>query len=327
MTHSRPGSTGPNPEPLHPADPPAPGQNPSAPEAGTLTDGSSAHKTGGGLNHKGAHGFRRPVPPFPIERYDLVHPAVPRELEGLSILHVTDLHVRKGRPFLPHTRRAIEALAATPADLVLFTGDYMNYPGDEPATLIALREVVAACRASLGVYGIFGNHDSWELRRDARAIPGIAWLADSRGVAHPLAGLRLVGADEPEDLLGVLTAASLAAAEPRPFTLALVHYPTEVLVGADFNLPLLLAGHTHGGQFRATRRLAPHTSCDLPSDLASGILRVRQTLCCVSRGLGNAVVELRINCPPQIPLYVLRHGPLPAISAADHERISVHTGW
>jgi len=258
----------------------------------------------------------------------LVHPAVPPGLNGLSVLHITDLHVRKGRPLPPATRRAIEALAATPADLAIFTGDYMNHPGDEPSTLVALETLVSACRVRLGVFGIFGNHDTWELRREARGIRGMTWLSDVQGIAKPMPSLRIVGADEPEDLLGIL--AQQATSPPSPshtLTLTLVHYPTELLVGADLNLPLLFAGHTHGGQFRLSTKLAPHTSCDLPWHLAGGILRLRQTLCCVSRGLGNAVVELRVNCPAQIPLYVLRHGALPSIAGAVHESLSIHTAW
>ena len=90
---------------------------------------------------------------------------------------------------------------------------------------------------------------------------------------------------------------------------------------------LLFAGHTHGGQFRLSPQIAPHTSCDLPMDLAGGILRARQTLCAVSRGLGNAVVELRVNCPPHVPLYTLRSGPLEPLAPEAHEALTLCRAW
>lgn len=333
MAHSRPG---PGPGEQTPVDdpyPPAQGQNTS-----TLPETSTTGK--GALTPAGDLAYRRPHPPFPIEPYDLPHPAVPPALDGLTILHISDVHVRRTRPLPDSTRRAVRALEATHADLAIFTGDYMNHPGDEDAAMISLRALVGACRARRGVYGIFGNHDTWELRSRARHIPGITWLSADCPFAYPHPGLRLLGVDEPEDLLSALVADRIAQPPapsapdlaPRdetfePLTAALVHYPSEILVGADFNIPVMFAGHTHGGQFRITSRLAPHTSCDLPADRASGILRIRQTLCAVSRGLGNAVVELRLNCPAQIPLYTLRRAALPALGPEVHEQVTLHRAW
>lgn len=254
---------------------------------------------------------RRPYPPTPIEPFELRHPAVPPGAEGVTILHIADLHVRRGRPRSAGIRRAAAALAATTADLAVLCGDYMNYPGDERATLEALAFIAASCRTRHGVWAIFGNHDSWEFVREARKIPGISWMEGGRAAVEPIAGvpLTLVGTDEPEDLFGIATRAGL---EGRPlrdrFCIALAHYPTEIYTAAALGISIVLAGHTHGGQFRAHPRFAPHTSCDLPAHLAAGVLRVGDTVCCISRGLGQAVVELRLNCPVQLPLYTLRRG-------------------
>lgn len=99
------------------------------------------------------------------------------------------------------------------------------------------------------------------------------------------------------------------------FTLTLAHMPSMIFPAADLGLPLILCGHTHAGQIRVSPRLAPHTSSDVPVHLASGVLRLRSTLCCISRGLGDGVYPgLRFNCPWQVPLYTLRHGPLPAFA-------------
>ncbi len=284
---------------------------------------------------------RRGSPPFPVEPFVLVHPAVPPGLDGLTILHVTDLHVRKGRPCPEVIRRSLEALASTPADVVVHTGDWMNYPGDEASALRTLGLFASAWRSRSGVFGTFGNHDSAEFRARALGVPGITWLGSgSAGTegnpgfeARPVPGLRLLGFDEPEDLLGQMLKLAGGPTVPRgsepegELTIGLVHYPTEIYPAADFEIPILLAGHTHGGQFRLTHRFAPHTSSDLPKDLASGVLRLRQTLCCVSRGVGNAIVEFRVNCPPQIPLYTLRRGPLPPIGREGFNRVTLQRGW
>ena len=101
------------------------------------------------------------------------------------------------------------------------------------------------------------------------------------------------------------------------------------MTASSLNLPLVLAGHTHAGQIRLSPRLAPHTSSDLPAHLATGVLRLRGTLCCVSRGMGEAIREhLRINCPRHVPLYTLRRGELPrAEGGAGAEVVTQVMAW
>ncbi|MCC6284034.1 MAG: metallophosphoesterase [Phycisphaerales bacterium] len=251
--------------------------------------------------------FRSPTPPAPIEAYEVRHPAVPAPLDGLSVLHIADLHTRRPPRFNHPVRTLIRALPRWPTDLVFLTGDFMDAPGDERVALRVLRDVLDACRARIGVFGVFGNHDSIAFQRAARAQGGVRWLMNDQCTVE---GIRLVGASFPEDLpRAMLRSASDTRAD---LTLGLLHYPTEVFAASEFNIPLCFAGHTHGGQVRLSPRLAPHTSSDLPMDQASGVLRVRQTLCCISRGLGEGVVEVRWNCPAQAPLYRLRRGDLPA---------------
>ncbi len=248
------------------------------------------------------------APPFPFEYVEVFHPAIGPSLDGLTILHLTDLHVRQGHPTTPFRTALAQNLSQLPVDLAVFTGDAMNYPGDEDAAMEAMSAVVGACRASRGMVGVFGNHDSPSFRDRAAEIPGIRWLRDEV-LDLPDIPLTLVGPEDPEDLLGTLVAAPAIA--PGRFPIALVHYPTEIYPAAELGIPLVLAGHTHGGQLRLSPNFAPHTSTDLPGSLACGITRLRETLCCVPRGLGQAVVELRFNCPPQAPIYILRRGPLP----------------
>jgi len=250
--------------------------------------------------------------PCPAHRIALTHPELPAPLAGLSILHVTDAHFR--RP--GQARRLLHWLPRLRADLLLFTGDWMSRAGDEPVALRLLEQAAAAWAGRcdrLGAFGIFGNHDKPAFRRFARNVPGLRWL-DDQAADIPGVPLRILGSHWPGDWL----AASLSeqalpkpsGAEP-PFRIALAHSPSECAAAASLGVDLVLSGHTHGGQIRLPGPFAPVTSSELPPRAPAGLFRFDNTLVAVSRGLGQILLEFRIACAPQLPLYTLARGPLP----------------
>ena len=243
--------------------------------------------------------------PSPNERYEIAHPAVPEALDVVTVLHLSDLHITRNRFGGRLDEALLGVLESTPVDLIALTGDYMSRPGDEPMAMEALWQMARAWRARLGAFGVFGNHDTAKFRRVAQErLKAVRWLEGGAGVGG--SPLRILGSSDPEDLLG----ASLAEDGTSPFTVTLVHQPSAVYAASSLGLPLVLAGHTHGGQVRLSKKKLLHTAGDLPGDRASGILRLGSTLCCVSRGLGEMLLPVRINCPRQAPLYTLRRGEL-----------------
>ncbi|MGH7244975.1 MAG: metallophosphoesterase [Phycisphaerales bacterium] len=271
------------------------------PDSRHITTPASAHI---GLNGRPEWSFRAPRPPAPIEPFDLNHPAVPAALEGLRILHLSDSHIERLYPQPSHHRRLIDALSRTQADLIVFTGDFMTSPGDEPAAIHALHELSQVWRTRFGVYAVRGNHDTARFFESAKQIPGLRWLSHESekiriDLGKGMCDLRLIGSGFPESLL------ESVRDRDEAFSLALVHYPSEIFAAAELRIPILLSGHTHGGQVRTHATWLPHTSCDLPGNLASGVFRLRDTVLCISRGLGAAVLPFRVNCPAQAPLYTL----------------------
>ncbi len=253
----------------------------------------------------------------PVERHELAHPDLPPGLDGLTLVHITDTHARDHGQgllgaILPFkrggaVRRLPGVLAKIDADLVLLTGDYMDHPGDEKVGLACLKDQARAWRARFGAFGVFGNHDTAAFQEMAReGVPGVRWL-ENRGTTVEIRGerVRILGASEPEDMLG----AGLSCEDgPAAFTIALAHFPTQVYPAAQLGVHLVLAGHTHGGQVRLKTERPLHTSCDLPGELASGVVRLGRTLCAIGRGLGETVIDFRLNCPPQLGVYTLRRG-------------------
>lgn len=249
-----------------------------------------------------------------MERIELRHPALPDALDGLRVLHLGDFHCGIGPPGRTFVDRLPGLLGQIEADLVVFAGDAMERPGDEDRAIEALGACAGSWRAGLGAVGVFGNHDTGELRRRAVAeVPGVRWL-ENASTAIDVAGARLgiIGASDPQDVLGP---ALDSAAEGAGFTIVAAHVPTAIYPAAAIGAGLVLAGHTHGGQIRPSARRVLKTSCDLSPGLATGLLRLDRTLCAITRGCGETVLDLRVNCPPQVAVLTLRRGPLPGDDA------------
>lgn len=243
-----------------------------------------------------------------LERYTISHPALPERLDGLTVLHLSDFHVRwevMRHRWWPKLERV---LRGTPADFIALTGDYLDKPGHEAHGLDLLRRMSNVWRTRFGAVGIHGNHDTPDFRRRAAEITDIQWIG-GRVIDLSLGdrgAIRVGGLDWPEDVV-----AMLSDAVNQPPLLVLAHVPTALVPLASFNIPMVLAGHTHAGQIRLSPRFAPHTSSDTPPHLAGGLLRYRDTVMAVSRAVGDGVVEgLRINCPRQVCLFTLARGPI-----------------
>lgn len=257
--------------------------------------------------------------PLPLEHHEIRHPDVPAGLDGLTVLHIADLHIRHRSIRAAQRTEALFRLLERleePPDLVAITGDMMSYRGDEPAALRVLERLTRLVRGRLGCFGVFGNHDSHPFRAAASAMGGIRWM-DPHGVAVVAPGFEVVGCSWPEDWLAAALAwEPVGGAGARPFRIALCHTPATLPAMASLGLPVALAGHTHGGQARFALpwnwavHWAPHNSSDVPRRWSSGLLRMGDTLCAVSRGIGTQFLDVRWSCPWQVPLYTVRKGPL-----------------
>lgn len=247
--------------------------------------------------------------------YGLIHPVdlsladLPPKLQGLRIAHLSDLHItRLNRKY----DRLISQLTSLRLDMVVFTGDYMTRGIKVGPTVEVMRRIVDQTRTRLGVYGVFGNHDSPELT-EALAGGGIHWLGT--GIYQiPDMPIQLMSIDQLGDDPGDSAAMLLNGPEldPAQLRLMLTHWPSWISTAADLGVDVMFTGHTHGGQIRLPNNRALYNSCDLPLSMSSGVLRHRDTLVAISRGLGEVgPPPLRIFCPPHIPVYTLRRGPTP----------------
>jgi predicted MPP superfamily phosphohydrolase len=252
---------------------------------------------------------------FRIRRLEVTLSQLPPALDGLTIAHVTDVHVGQ------FTRgdvldRIVAATNDLQADLVLYTGDLINF------ALSDLDAALAVATRLQGRHGVFlceGNHDLFEnaaeFRRRTRAA-GLRLLVNEsvtvsiRGVPVQFLGLRWGARDthphDPSSRGDQAIARSMEELLPQrqadAFPILLAHHPHAFDFAKD--IPLTLAGHTHGGQLMVTPNIG---FGPMLYRYWSGLYRKEDCALVVSNGTGNWF-PLRTRAPAEIVHITLRRG-------------------
>ncbi len=240
-----------------------------------------------------------------ITRADVASPLVPAALDGLTLAHVSDLHLPCAA-----ADRAAEVLARDPVDIIAITGDTISKHRQLPLVTPYLSRFAAR----LGTFATRGNNDHWArisvgTLAQSYAAAGATLLENGHAVVERGgARLQLVGIDDPSigrpDVAG-----AWRRADPTLPTIWLMHAPGFIdtihptALGLRRAL-LVLAGHTHGGQIRG-----PGCTPVVPR----GCGRFRQGWydaelgrVYVSRGIGTSVLPMRFLCPPELAIFTLR---------------------
>ncbi|MBS1969846.1 MAG: metallophosphoesterase [Bdellovibrionales bacterium] len=186
-------------------------------------------------------------------KVDLKFKDLPKELEGLRILHITDLHISRSLP-----TRFVEKLVAlskkNPADLVVFTGDILD---DIPARYAADIALLKDIPSKHGSFYVPGNHEYyWQGTQTIGAFRNIGFnvlLNEARSLQFGNAELQICGIPDPAahgfQLEGPDFEKLARALHPSAFKILLSHQPTLADQAAPLGIQLQLSGHTHGGQF------------------------------------------------------------------------------
>ena len=89
-------------------------------------------------------------------------------------------------------------------------------------------------------------------------------------------------------------------------SILLSHTPETYRQAADAGFNVMLCGHTHGGQICLPGGIPVLTLADSPRALARGPWRYRGMVGYTSAGTGTSIVDVRLNCPPEVTLHRLR---------------------
>ncbi len=252
----------------------------------------------------------------------LLLPRLPACLDGLSIVHLSDLHFT-GRMTEDFFHFVVDRANELDADLVALTGDVI----DQRACLGWVAEILGRMQSRLGAFCVFGNHDLRmrdmsllvaEIERAGWHYVGGSWSElRVRGHSIVLAGNELPWFFPPADM----STCRIPADVRRGVQILLSHSPDQIQWARACEFDLMLAGHTHGGQIQlpvlgpliGQSRYGVRYCC--------GVFYVPPTLLHVSRGL-SGVQNLRINCRPELTKLVLKCGAPLTVDGAEQVAVS-----
>lgn len=237
-----------------------------------------------------------------VEYMPMLSPDAP----DLTLVHLSDIHIASiGR----RERRAIAIVNTAQPDVIVISGDLVR-SGVRPADL---ESFLAALRARSGKFLVWGHDDyragvprTWGPEAVRRA--GFTLLSNgSRKIRYPGGRIVIAGLDDPitgHDSLKL----AMAHVARRDACILVAHSPEIAASLGNWDIDLVLAGHTHGGQVRLPvigALWAPQgTTAHLEGwfDVDPGV-RLH-----VSRGLGWSFLPVRLFCRPAIDVITLRSG-------------------
>lgn len=244
-----------------------------------------------------------------VTRRVLTFPDLPPAFDGLTILHVSDVHA--GIYMERDRMQEVVARAnAQHADLVLQTGDMIDISQSYiPEYVRAFRDL----KAPLGVITCLGNHDLY-----TGALKVIAGVRDAgqivvRGETHVIerngSTLAIAGIDDPDNWMyddpqTLAVDRVLDGIPSGAFTILLAHRPGAFDTARVRGVPLTLSGHIHGGQIAMP--LVGWSAGQLITKYVQGHFVSGRSQLYVSRGIGVVGVPIRVFEPPELALLELR---------------------
>jgi predicted MPP superfamily phosphohydrolase len=230
----------------------------------------------------------------------------PQELNGLRIAVLADIHA--GAPFIDDKklRLIVQRTNELRPDLIVILGDYMTSDGlvRQQMKPEIFAPILKDFSAPLGVYSVLGNHDWWydgkHVRRSLeqngiKVIDNEVVQLNVRGTSLWLAGLSDLWTHPPhiEETINKVP-------EGAP-VIALTHNP-DIFPRIPQRVPLLLAGHTHGGQVRFPLIGSVVHSSRLGERYEVGHVFENNHHLFVTTGIGTSIIPVRFGVPPEIVL-------------------------
>lgn len=217
-----------------------------------------------------------------------------KDLAGTRIVFATDFHIKPYEMFrLKHTVKAINKQAP---DIILLGGDFVN--GHEKNFTMPIEDIakeLGKLNAKIGIYSVVGNHDGWQGKYEiikALESNNITVLENSN---VNVGNLTIAGVQDMQTAAPDIEKALNGA---NKNTILISHTP-DVFPKVPELVMLTLTGHLHGGQIVIPGIPPKYVPSIYGIRYLHGLIKENNKLLYSSSGLGNSILPLRFNCPPE----------------------------
>ena len=257
-----------------------------------------------------------------VKEFTYTSARLPKAFDGYRIVQISDLHLGTLRGREGVVENVVHEINACEPDLVVFTGDLVNYHADE---VEPFREILSGIRATDGVVSVMGNHDyaqyfHWptsadslaDIRRLQQEQRNLGWhlLLNENLVLHrDQASIAIIGVENdgrpPFPARADLKRAQQGV-DSTTFKVLLSHDPTHWrrAVLPQTNIDLTLSGHTHGMQFQ----MGGFSPAAWIYDEWGGPYYDGQRALYVNLGTGEVLIPFRLGAWAELTLITLRTG-------------------
>lgn len=205
--------------------------------------------------------------------------------------------------------KALDAIKEMKPDMVVFSGDLIDHYDVYSEDVGTISEKLSEIEAPYGKFAIFGNHDygggAENEYEDIMEAGGFTVLKNEYYAIDEL-GIAVIGIDDV--LIGYGEPAIASWGRPDYFNIVLAHEPDVIDEVLDYNVDLMIAGHTHGRQIN----IKFFDKYILPSygkKYINGLYRFtneRDSQLYVNSGIGMTKLPFRFLSPPELTSITLK---------------------
>jgi predicted MPP superfamily phosphohydrolase len=261
---------------------------------------------------------------YTTRNFSLSFNNLPVSFDGIRIVQISDFHIGSFLNSIDEVEVAVDLINEQNADLLLFTGDFVNNLSSEMDKFIP---ILTKLKASMGRFSILGNHDygdyvPWNSIEDKKQnfdrlinlqedIGFKMLINDSQKVSLNGEEIELVGVENwglpPFPQYGDLNKALLKTSKDS-FKILMSHDPThwdeEVL--EKTNIDFTLSGHTHGAQFGIEIPGWRWSPVNMRYKRWGGLYTEGKQSLYVNTGIGFIGFPGRVGMPPEIAVIELK---------------------
>lgn len=261
---------------------------------------------------------------FKYETVEINYPSLPPALDGFTIVHISDLHLKSFNKHHDKLMLVIDSINSYEPDIIVNTGDFVTFLWTEMKTYI---DILGSMTAQYGVFAIPGNHDTGiyseefsrsnfqehldligELLSKAKHVylQNTSYIIRIDTINLSLTGVATYGST-PNLSYGNIDSA-MSSNDDVDFSILLTHDPNhwinEIKHRNDINLTL--SGHTHGMQIGIILLGLKVSPASLLYPAWNGLYGRENNYLYVNRGLGTIGIPARIGMPPEITIIKLK---------------------